>query len=114
MNNDTSRNQLIKDALIRQREIDCRSPESALAALAKIGITPGSVTSNEDVFKYVVARKWHPDDPASDLCIYSYHSEIQSGTMESAKRFLDYVNGQSDDVKDYRIYRVAFVEVNDD
>jgi len=69
---------------------------------------------NEDkVFRYVVARKWHPDDPNSDLCIYAYHTEIQTGTMEDARRFLEYVNVRlrRDDKKDYSIYRVEFVEV---
>lgn len=114
MRNTNDRNQDIMDALIRQREKDCESPEAARAALARIGITEDSFVSKDEVFKYVVARKWYPDNPASDLCIYAYRTEIQTGTMEDARRFLEYVNGRRDDEKDYSIYRVEFVEVKHD
>jgi hypothetical protein len=114
MSNTNNRNQDIMDALRRQGIKNCESPEAARAALARIGITEDSFVSKDEMFKYVVARKWYPDDPNSELCIYSYRTEIQTGTMDDAKRFLEYVNVQSDNEKDYSIYRVEFVEVKNE
>jgi hypothetical protein len=61
---------------------------------------------------YVIARRWEPEDPESSLCIYTYGSEIQRGTLKDAKDMLAYVKRQSkrdgDPHKEYSIYEVAF------
>jgi len=63
-------------------------------------------------FSYVIARPWKDTEPES-LCIYTYHNEIQHGTKESAKRFLEYVRSRSDsDSKKYAIYKVKFKKVD--
>ena len=60
-------------------------------------------------FSYVIARPWDENDP-TNLCIYAYGSEVQSGTMDSAKNLLEYVHMMSPD-KRYSIYRVNFEKI---
>lgn len=65
----------------------------------------------DKTFDYVVAKPWDPEDP-KDLCIYTYFSEIQNGTMKDAKRFLKYVRGvNKEDAKEYSIYKVEFTKI---
>lgn len=57
---------------------------------------------------YVVAHKWDETKPVSgNLAIYAYSSEIQHGTLEDAKSFLDYVKSQSPD-EQWNIYKVKY------
>jgi hypothetical protein len=52
---------------------------------------------------YVVAAKW----PGGAMNIYTYGQDIQEGTLESAKAFLEYVEHmEPDDV--WNIYEVEF------
>lgn len=102
------RNHTILAAIQKYTEKHLKSPEVAREALERIGIKFGDEPdSEEETFEYVVARRWDPDDPNSGLCIYSYHGEIQNGTMEDARSFLDYVRCQGPE-KDYGIYRVRY------
>lgn len=72
------------------------------------------MSKKEEIFTYVVARKWKADDPDDKpMCIYTFHTETQRGTMKSAKAFLKYVTSQKDD-KDappYSIYKVNYEKV---
>ena len=62
-----------------------------------------------EIFEYVVARHWNDDSK----CIYSYHSEIQKGTIEDAKLFLKYVKQQSPaKEQDYKIYKINYEEIS--
>jgi hypothetical protein len=69
-------------------------------------------------FKYVVARPWDLDDPEAGLCIYSYGSDIQEGTMKEAEKFLEYVKRQSKydtdtkkEIDSYGIYVVGLTKI---
>lgn len=45
-----------------------------------------------DVFHYVIARPWRPQDPQSNLCIYMIQgSEIHQGDLSHAQAQLTYV-----------------------
>jgi len=102
------RNRAILTTIHEYTEKNIESPETAWEALERIGIKFGDESdSEEETFEYVVARRWDPDDPNSGLCIYSYHGEIQNGTMEDARSFLNYVRRQGPE-KDYGIYRVRY------
>jgi len=62
----------------------------------------------KETFDYVVARHW--DDGSK--CIYTYHSQIQKGTMADAEYFLNYVKSRSPEhEQDYKIYRIIYEEV---
>jgi hypothetical protein len=62
----------------------------------------------QEEFNYVVARKWAPDDPITDLCIYTYGHQIQKGTLADAQRFLEYVQSGADEKEEYHIYKVSY------
>ena len=59
-------------------------------------------------FNYVVAHPW----PSGNLAIYAFGSEVQqSGTIEEANGFLDYVKRQSPD-EAWAVYRVDFTPID--
>lgn len=59
--------------------------------------------SNKKIFPFVVAGKW----PDGSLCPYSLGSEVRHGTMEDAKKYLDYVNSFENKLFDeYKIYKL--------
>lgn len=62
---------------------------------------------------YVVGYPWEKEEPLN-LCIYTYGSDIQSGTMKQAKSFLEYVKQRSDkeDKDKYAIYVVTLTKVD--
>lgn len=62
---------------------------------------------------YVIGYPWNTKKP-NDLCIYTYRTEIQSGTMAQAKNFLEYVkrNSEKEDKDKYAIYTVTFTKVD--
>lgn len=63
-------------------------------------------------FKYVIARPWVEWDK-SNLCIYTYFSEIHKGTMKDAQNMLKYVKGKiGPEYKEYSIYKVKFKKVD--
>lgn len=59
---------------------------------------------------YVIARPWYPEDDNSPLCIYTFHNEVQSGTIEDAQALLRYVKAQKS-TYDYSIYKVKYKKV---
>lgn len=61
-------------------------------------------------FKYVVAKPWRDDEP-DNLCIYTYMGSIRTGTMKSAKEFLEYVKSRVGSPDTYSIYKVKFKKV---
>ena len=63
---------------------------------------------NEEVFPYVVARKWEPKYNTDDLCIYTYGHQIQKGTLADALEFLDYVQSRDSEGREYHIYKVTY------
>lgn len=65
----------------------------------------------EPKFNFVVARPWETDDP-DNLCIYAFGGEVQRGTLEDARRFLDYVRSRSG-TEQYRIYTVNYEVIED-
>ena len=103
------RNDRIKKAIEDHTKTVCDSAETARKYLADLGIDL-TEEAPADTFEFVVARKWDPDDPNSGLCIYAYHREIQTGTMEDAERFLEYVRRQGPE-KDYHIYRISYERI---
>lgn len=67
-----------------------------------------------DDFKYVVARPWCPNKEASDLCIYTYYTQVQTGTVQEAEEFLSYVKRQELDpckAQHYSIYKVTYEKI---
>ncbi len=66
-----------------------------------------------DIFEYIVARPWHPGEPERGLCIYTYFHQIQKGSLERAKSFLEYVRTQEPgNANEYGIYEVKFIPIN--
>ena len=59
---------------------------------------------------YVIAHKWNPDDPDSNLGIYSFFGDVQTGTLEEAQEMLGYVKKMSRD-KQWDIYQVSFTKL---
>jgi hypothetical protein len=59
--------------------------------------------------KFVIARPLKDSEP-DNLCIYTYGSEIQEGSLQRAKNLLAYVNRQ-DPKEQYSIYEVSFTKV---
>ena len=59
-------------------------------------------------FSYVVGRPWHDGDDRRGVCAYTYFGEVQHGTLNSAKDFLNYAEEKSG-VKHY-IYRLVRLE----
>ena len=68
-------------------------------------------TSQHELFNYVVARKWNPEDPITALCIYTYGHQIQTGTLADAISFLEYVTEQSEPDEQYHIYKVHYEKI---
>lgn len=66
------------------------------------------MSHTDEEFNYVVARKWEPDDPITDLCIYTCGHQIQTGTLEDAQEFLSYVQSRADAHEQYHIYKVTY------
>ncbi len=62
-------------------------------------------------FDYVVARPWDDEDP-NYLAIYTFGSQIQRGTIEEAKDFLNYVQRQGNKDEKYSIYKVNFEKID--
>ena len=65
-------------------------------------------------FNYAVGFYWEGD--SGSVGCYAYHSEVHYGTMEDAKNFLKYVQGQGAkekkaDRKDYKIFQLVEVPV---
>jgi hypothetical protein len=58
-------------------------------------------------FDYVIARHW---DNGSK-CIYTYHTQVHHGSIESARNLLDYVKRRSPEHDDYKIYKINYEEV---
>ena len=57
---------------------------------------------------YVVARKWDVNKPVpGNLSIYTFASEVQRGTLDEAKEFLEYVQQRRPE-EEWDIYRVRF------
>lgn len=57
---------------------------------------------------YVVAHKWDETKPVNgNLAVYAYGSEIQHGTLDDARSFLNYVKSQSPD-EQWNIYKVKY------
>jgi hypothetical protein len=104
------RNDRIKKAIEDHTKMNCESSETARKYLADLGVDLTEIKDPADTFEFVIARKWDPDDPNSGLCIYAYHREIQTGTMEDAKSLLDYVRRQGPE-KDYHIYRISYERI---
>ncbi len=63
---------------------------------------------NDEVFPYVVARKWEPKYNTDDLCIYTYGHQIQKGTLADALEFLAYVQSRDSEGREYHIYKVTY------
>ena len=61
-------------------------------------------------FHYVIAHTW-PESP-EDLSIYTYYQETQKGTMDAARKFLEYVRVNSPK-HDWAIYKVKYKKVED-
>lgn len=73
--------------------------------MSQLNLTP---PLNSKKIDYVVAHKWDESKPiCGNLAIYAYRTEIQHGTLEDAKRFLDYVRERSPE-DDWSIYKVSF------
>lgn len=71
----------------------------------------------QSVFKYVVGRPWDESDP-TEISIYAYGSEIQSGTIEDARKMLGYVKAMGKIEKEpksvidaYGIYVVGMTRI---
>lgn len=65
----------------------------------------------EEAFSYVIAKPWRPNDPIThdNLCIYTYGSQIQRGTMADAEAMLDYVKRPSNGGEgEWAIYRISY------
>ncbi len=69
------------------------------------------------VFNFVIARPWYPEKEfpsPRNVCIYSYGSEILTGTKEDAEEMLNYVRAQykldgAEDVgNEYEILKVKY------
>lgn len=57
---------------------------------------------------YVVAHKWEDTKPVvGNLATYTYHSEIQHGTLEDARKFLMYVRDHNPD-EQWDIYKIKY------
>lgn len=65
----------------------------------------------EPKFNFVVARPWKKDDP-DNLCIYAFGGEVQRGTLEDARGFLEYVQSREQS-EQYKIYRVNYEVIED-
>lgn len=66
---------------------------------------------DKKIINYVVARPWDQKDP-EHLAIYSYFHDVQRGTLEDAKNFLEYVKNK-DNSEDYAIYIVNFRKIDE-
>ena len=66
----------------------------------------------EEQFNYVVAKKWNPEDPITALCIYTYHHQIQTGTLAEAQEFLAYVKRQARSDQEYHIYKINYEKLS--
>jgi len=65
---------------------------------------------NEE-FHYVIARPWEKGKP--ELCIYTYGSEIQHGSMDGASWLKDHAEFMTrGDRRKYYIYKVTFEKIN--
>lgn len=65
----------------------------------------------EETFSFVIAKPWRPDEPMThdNLCIYTYGSQIQKGTMAEAEAMLAYVKHPSNGGEgDWAIHRLSF------
>jgi hypothetical protein len=56
-------------------------------------------------FSYCVGRPW-PN--SKSICVYAYGAQVQSGTMKTAEKFLNYVNEQTGE--ENFIYKLVKVE----
>lgn len=61
-------------------------------------------------FNYVVATPWPttpwPSEPKALAAYMHYNSQVNYGTLEDAKGFLEYVKQQRPDV-DWKIYKIS-------
>jgi hypothetical protein len=63
----------------------------------------------EQEINYVIARPWEDEDPEY-LSIYAHGSEVQRGSIEDAKKMLEYVRW-SDNSNEWNIYLVNFEKI---
>lgn len=60
---------------------------------------------------YVIGHYWNPPQDTGSIGAYTYISEVQYGTLEDAKEFLEYVKEKSPD-HDWRIFQLVQVPRN--
>lgn len=64
------------------------------------------MTSENEVFYYVIARPW--PDSEDGLCVYTYGTQLQRGTWEDAFDLRWYVREVECAGDDYDIYKITF------
>jgi hypothetical protein len=61
-------------------------------------------------FSFCIGRPWHPENPHSSICTYTYGTTVFHGTMKDAKGMKKFIEGRCEDKQKYEIYKLVKID----